>query len=95
MFIVIVSYSKSPEMVKPYFKEHCEWLHKHIKLGNFVASGPKKNNLGGAFLARSMEKKDLQKIIEEDSYFTADVADYLIVDMDFKLAAQGFEKLIS
>ena len=94
MFIVITSYSKAPELVEPYFKEHCQWLNKHIKLGNFLASGPKKSHLGGAFLARSMDKKELQSIIAEDSYAKADVADYLIVDMDVKLATQEFEKMI-
>jgi uncharacterized protein YciI len=94
MFIVITSYSKSPEIVEPHFKEHCQWLNKHNKLGNFLASGPKKNQLGGAILVRSMDRKELESIIAEDSYAKADVADYLIVDMDVKLAVKEFEKLI-
>ena len=94
MYIVTVSFSKSPEEVQPHFKKHCEWLNEHVKNGTFVASGPKKSHLGGAFLVRSMDKQQLQKILEKDSYFQADVADYHIVDMDFKLAAPGFEKLL-
>lgn len=94
MFIVIVSYSQAPEVVEPYFKAHCEWLNKYVNKGIFLASGPKKSHLGGAFLVRSIDKKELNKILAEDSYFKADVADYLIVDMDCKIAATGFEKLI-
>jgi len=94
MYILVVSYSKSPEVVEPYFKAHCAWLHKYIDEGIFIASGPKKSHLGGAVLVRSIDKAQLKKILEEDSYFKAGVADYLIVDMDCKLAAAGFEQLI-
>lgn len=94
MYIVITSHSKSPELVEPHFKEHCEWLKQYNHEGIFLASGPKKSGRGGAILVRSMDKKDLEKIIAKDSYHKANVADYLIVDIDFKLAVDGFEKLI-
>lgn len=95
MYIVIVSFNKSPEIVEPYFKAHCAWLHQYINADIFIASGPKKSHLGGAFLVRSIDKQQLNKILSEDSYFKADVADYLIVDMDCKLASTGFENLIN
>ena len=95
MYILISSYSKAPEEVAKYFDTHCAWLHKYIKEGVFVASGPKKSNLGGGILVHSISKKRLMEIIKEDSYVKEDVADYLIVELDFKLAADGFEKLIS
>lgn len=94
MYILVVSYSKPPEVVEQYFKAHCAWLHKYVNAGIFLASGPKKSHLGGCVLVRSIEKEQLKKILEEDSYFKEDVADYLIIDMDCKLAANGFEKLI-
>jgi uncharacterized protein YciI len=94
MYILITSYSQPPEIVNRYFKSHCEWLNKYIKAGIFLASGPKKSHLGGAIIVKSIDKDKLKSIIEEDSYVIADVADYLIVDMDCKLAAVGFEKLI-
>ncbi len=94
MFILISSFSQPPEVVAPHFKAHCEWLNKHINTGTFLASGPKKSHLGGAILVRSIAKTQLKKILEEDSYYKEDVADYLIVEMDCKLAAAGFEKLI-
>lgn len=94
MYILISSYSKSPEIAKQYFEAHCTWLHKYIEKGIFLASGPKKSQLGGAILVRSLDKEELKKILEEDSYVQADVADYLIVDMDFKLISNGLENLL-
>lgn len=94
MYFLIVSYTKPPEVVSKYFKEHCEWIHKYINEGIFLASGPKKSHLGGAILVRSIDKQQLKKILEEDSYFIADVADHMIVEIDCKLAAKGLEKLI-
>jgi uncharacterized protein YciI len=96
MFIVITSYSQPPEKVKPHFADHCQWLHLHNKNGNFLGSGPKKSGLGGAILVRGdMTKAELRKILDEDSYAKADVVDYLIVDMDFKLIGPGLEKLLA
>ena len=69
-------------------------MNKYINLGIFLASGPKKSHLGGAFLVRSIDKNQLNTILAEDSYFQADVADYLIAEIDCKLAAKGFEKLV-
>ena len=94
MYLIIVSYSQPPNIVEPHFKEHCKWLNKYINLGIFLASGPKKSHLGGAFLVRSIHKKELNEILAEDSYYKADVADYLITEIDCKLAAKGFEKLV-
>jgi len=94
MYFLIVSYSKPPEIAEQYFKEHCAWLHKYIDEGIFLASGPKKSKLGGAILVRSIDKQQLNKILEENIYFKEDVVEYLIVDMDCKLAATGFEKLL-
>lgn len=94
MYIVITSLSQAPEIVQPYFKTHCEWLHKYVEKDIFLASGPKKDHLGGAFLVRSIDRKQLDEIIAEDSYHQANVATYQIIDMDCKLAANGYEKLI-
>ena len=94
MYILISSFSKSPEIVEPYFAEHCAWLHKYNKLGVFLASGPKKSHLGGVIIVDSINKKELLNIISEDSYVKADVADYKIIDVDFKLAANDLIRLI-
>jgi hypothetical protein len=59
-----------------------------------IAAGPKKSGLGGVLLAKSMDKSTLLNILAEDSYVTADVAEYQIIDFDCKVAEPGLEKLV-
>ena len=94
MYILAVHFSQTPEVVAPEVEAHGVWVKKYFDEGIFLAAGPKKSKLGGAILVSSIEKKKLLKILAEDSYVKADVADYQIIDIDCKLAAQGFEKLI-
>jgi uncharacterized protein YciI len=93
MYVLNVCYSQSPEMVAPYVESHAAWVKKYFDLGVFLAAGPNKNKLGGVILVKSMDKAELKKILAEDSYVQADVADYKVTDMDFKLASTGLEKL--
>ena len=94
MYILITSLTQPPEVAKAYFDDHCAWLHKYIDKGVFLASGPKKNHLGGGILVKSMDKKDLLEILKEDSYVRADVADYQIIDMEFRLADPELKSLL-
>ena len=94
MYILAVHFSQSPEMVAKEAETHSAWVKKYIDEGIFLAAGPKKSKLGGVILVRSMDKKNLMKILEQDSYVKADVAEYQIIDIDCKLAAKDFEKLI-
>ena len=94
MFILNVSYSKSPEVVSEHAGTHGEWVKKYIDAGIFLCAGPKSSKLGGVLIAKSIEESLLLKIIAEDSYVIADVADYQITEFDCKLASNDFKILI-
>ena len=91
MYLLHVSYSKSPVNVDPHKEAHGAWVKKYIAEGVFLLSGPKKSGLGGIIVAKSIDKKRLQTILAEDSYVQADVVDYQIVEFDCKLVGSGFE----
>ena len=93
MLLLIVSYIKVPALVEPHIPSHGEWVVRHLKEGNFLFAGPKKNGLGGVIGAKHMDKSVLLQILAEDSYVKADVAEYQIVEVDFKAVAAGFESL--
>ncbi|MBV9576548.1 MAG: hypothetical protein JO149_07980 [Gammaproteobacteria bacterium] len=95
MYLLIVSYVKPAEEVTPHIETHSVWVKKYLKEGIFLMAGQKKSKLGGAILVKSMDKNTLRKIIEEDSYVTADVAEYQIIDFDCKATAPGLELLAS
>lgn len=94
MYILNVCYSKLPEQIAPHIDTHNVWVKKYFNEGVFLSAGPKKSKLGGVILVKSIEKDKLMKILAQDSYVQADVADYQIIEVDFKLAATDLENLI-
>lgn len=93
MYLLIVSYTCQPENVLPHAEAHSVWVKKYIDNGIFLFAGPKKSKLGGAILVKSIEKAALKKILQEDSYVQADVAEYQVIDFDCKLSSQDLKIL--
>lgn len=93
MFILNISFSKSPEVVSKYVGTHGDWVKKYIDAGIFLCAGPKPSKLGGVIIAKSMDKSKLLAIIAEDSYVLEDVADYQITEFDCKLTSGDFNIL--
>ena len=95
MYLLVVSYVRPAEEVIPHIETHSSWVKKYFQEGIFLMAAQKKSKLGGAILLKSIEKSLLTKIIAEDSYVTADVAEYQIIDLDCKATAPGLELLAS
>jgi uncharacterized protein YciI len=93
MFLLNVSYTKTPSEVEPHIRSHGEWVARHLATGLFLFAGPKKSGLGGVIGVASTEKQNLMRILEEDSYVQADVAEYQILDFDCKVAVSSVEFL--
>jgi len=95
MYLLNLSYIKSPAEVEPENKAHVEWVKKYLADGTFLFAGAKKSGLGGILAVKSMDKPALLKILAEDSYVIADVGEYQIAEVDIKLAQPAFESLKS
>lgn len=93
MYLLIASYNKSPEEVAPHLASHGAWVKQHLDEGTFLFAGPKKSKLGGAILVKSIDKNKLMDMLAQDSYITADVADYQIIDFDCKVTNEALELL--
>ena len=93
MYLLNLSYSKSPAAVEPHQKAHTDWVKKYIADGTFLFAGAKRSGLGGILAVKSIEKQQLREILAQDSYVSADVGDYQIIDVDIKLAQAAFEVL--
>ncbi len=95
MYLLVISYVKPAEEVTPHIETHSSWVKKYFQEGVFLMAAQKKSKLGGAILVKSIDKCLLKKIIAEDSYVTADVAEYQIIDLDCKATSPGLELLAS
>ncbi len=93
MFALIVDFIKPVDLVTPQIVPHNEWVKKYFDEGLFLVAGPKASKLGGVILARSIEKKNLMKILGEDPYVTADVAEYKVIEFDCKATNKDLEFL--
>ena len=94
MYMLHVSYSKTPADVEPHIEAHRQWVASAMREGTILFAGVKKSGLGGIIAVKSMPKADLLKLLAEDSYVQADVADYQIVDFDCKAAQPNVAELI-
>jgi uncharacterized protein YciI len=93
MFMLIVNYTKPEEEVSKHKETHSIWVKKYIDQGIFLLAGPNKNKLGGAILAKSLDEDMLNKILSEDSYVKAEVAEYQIIQFDCKASTSELEFL--
>ena len=62
-------------------------------LGKFVVSGRKVPRTGGVILASCSDREELKRILEEDPFFRAKVAEYDVVEFVPTMTAPGFGKL--
>ena len=94
MYLLHVSYSKTPSEVEPHVETHRAWVAKAMQQGLILFAGVKKSGLGGVIAMKDMQKADLLKLLAEDSYVQADVADYQIIDFDCKAAQPNITNLV-
>jgi uncharacterized protein YciI len=93
MFLLNVSYTKTPEEVAPQAAAHGEWVKQYFREGVFLFAGPKKSGLGGVIGVKAIDKQRLLKILAEDSFVKADVAEYQIIDFDCKATQAELDAL--
>jgi uncharacterized protein YciI len=95
MYLLTVHYSKPLTEVTPHKATHRDWVQKYTDEGVFLIAGPNKAETGGLIIAKSIDKNKLKKIISEDSYVQADVAEYQITDFVCGLTDEKLEWLKS
>lgn len=80
MFIIQLTYKTSLTEVDKYLQAHREFLDYHYKKGLFLASGPMKPRTGSILIALTKDKVYLEKILQQDPYFLAEIADYQFIE---------------
>ncbi|WP_348798426.1 YciI family protein [Flavobacterium adhaerens] len=81
MFIVSLTYKKDINEVEIYIEEHLQFLDKYFAEKKFIFSGPKNPRTGGVILAHNIDKETLSKIIEQDPFYTNQIADFEITEV--------------
>lgn len=93
MFVVSLTYTKDLSEVDRHIEPHIAYLEKFYALGKFVASGRKVPRTGGVILASAENREELDRILAEDPFWVANVADYDVTEFIPTMVGNGYENL--
>lgn len=94
MFIVSLTYKKELSEVEKYFDAHMAYVKKYYAQGNFMVSGRKVPRTGGVILVKASTREEVDQIVKEDPFYSADVADFDVIEFIPSTTAKGLETLL-
>jgi uncharacterized protein YciI len=94
MFIAILTYQKSLELVEENLEEHNQYLDKNYQLGHFIFSGRRNPRIGGVILINQDSEDKVLNIIKEDPFYVNEIANYELIDFVPSKYAEGFSTFI-
>src|SRR5712692_9252189 len=80
MFAVLVKYTKPLDQVDAVLAPHRAYLQTNCDEGSFVVAGRQVPRTGGVILARAESKEELRRLVEDDPFHKAGVAEYNIIE---------------
>lgn len=93
MFIVTLHYIRPLEELDALMAQHVAWLKKHYDSGLFIASGRQVPRKGGVILARSGDRKALERILAQDPFTKSGCARTEVLEFTPSMTAPGAEVL--
>lgn len=87
MFVVSLTYIAPLDQLDAHLDDHVAFLKEQYANGRFLASGRKVPRTGGVILARSMPKDELNRILEEDPFKKAGLAEYEVTEFVASMVA--------
>ncbi|MFN7096179.1 MAG: YciI family protein [Gammaproteobacteria bacterium] len=94
MYILVVNIIANQKTVEVHAERHRNWVKQCLQQGLFLAAGARTDQRGGVILAKSRDMGSLKKLLDEDIYVQAKVAEYQIITIDCKFTAPGYENLL-
>ncbi|KPE49832.1 YciI family protein [Chryseobacterium indologenes] len=80
MFIISLTYKVPLDQIEPLIPEHNDFPEKYYHSGYFITSGRKEPRTGGIILCNASSEKEIEKIIQEDPFYTHQTTDYDIME---------------
>lgn len=80
MFLILIQYKKSFEIVAQYVETHRAYLDKGYEKNLLITSGPKVPRTGGVMLSQAKTREELDEFIAQDPFVLNDVADYEVIE---------------
>ena len=80
MFVVVLTYKKSLDVIDALLEEHIRFLEAHHAGGVFLASGRREPRTGGVILAQAKSRQALETILADDPFYREGAADYEVIE---------------
>ncbi len=80
MFIIALTYIRPIADIEANLQAHRQFLDKYYAAGTFLLSGRKEPRNGGIIIAKAGSLAEVQKIVQEDPFHQANVAEYEITE---------------
>jgi len=95
VFVVLLTYTKSLDVIDALLAEHVRFLEANYARGVFLASGRRVPRTGGVILARADSRPALETILADDPFARAGAADYEVIEFVPGNVAPGLEELLA
>ncbi len=95
MFVILVTYVKSLEVVDKYLAEHVVFLDEGYEKNYFIVSGGKNPRTGGVIFSQLKDRGQLEEIIKKDPFYTYEIASYEIIEFTPRKYHQDFSAFIA
>lgn len=95
MFIVLLTYIVSLDVVDQMVVAHREFLDEQYRQGRIIFSGPKIPRTGGVILFKCKDRKELETILETDPFKRNGLAKYEVIEFNPTKSAVGFKSFIN
>ncbi len=82
MFLIIVNFKKSLEIVDQYLAAHREFLEQGYQKNYFIVSGRQNPRIGGIILSGIKNKEFLMQLLRQDPFYIHEIADYNVIEFE-------------
>lgn len=80
MFIISPTYTAELAQIEQHLAAHRQFLDRYYQAGVFLFSGRKEPRTGGIIIAQATDRSKVERIISEDPFHQAGIADYAITE---------------
>lgn len=94
MFVVIVTYKKSLDVIDQHLVAHRTHLDIGYQKNFLIASGPQNPRIGGVILSQLNDRATLEVFLDQDPFRIHDVADYQIIEFAPIKSHQDFSSFL-
>jgi uncharacterized protein YciI len=95
MFVILLNYIKPLDEVEKELEAHRTYLNKYYSLQKFICSGRQNPRVGGVILSNAENREEVETIIQEDPFYSKNIATYEIIEFTPTMHAEGFEQFIT